>query len=176
MIDREGLKAQIHTAFTGNKFPGKGNITNSYESDESSSLEEEFFDKNDWTKLNAAFLDLAPQGFASALSFFTHDAFRFYLPAYLIADIDNKLIHTDVVFHLCHGLDDASRNQQITPRRYGDRTWYDYATERFKIFTSEQAAAVVGYLELKLSSGHLVGFEEENVKQALAIFWRGETT
>ena len=31
-------------------------------------------------------IDRAPDGFGSALSFFSDEAFRFYLPAYLIAD------------------------------------------------------------------------------------------
>jgi hypothetical protein len=174
MKDIEALKTQIRAAFTGNKYPGRGNITNSYESDESASMEEVFAGKEDWTKLDADFLDLAPQGFASALSFFTHHAFRFYLPAYLIADIESKLMHTDVVFHLYHGLDEASRHQLINPRRYADMNWHDYATERFKEFTPQQAAAVVGFLEFKLRSGHLVDSEADCVKQALDVFWRGK--
>jgi len=40
----------------------------------------------------STFLDRSPGGLASALSMFSHEAFRFYLPAYLIADIDGKLI------------------------------------------------------------------------------------
>jgi hypothetical protein len=176
IIDNEALKTQIRSAFADTPFPGQGNITNSYQSDESASLEAEFGDKRDWTTLEPGWLDLAPQGFASALSFFTHDAFRFYLPAYLIADIDHKLIHTDVVFHLYHGLDDTSRAQLINPKRYGNQTWFDYATERFKDFTPAQAAVVVRYLEFKLSSGHLVEFEQQSVKQALANFWKGQIT
>ena len=54
-------------------------------------LEEEFKGKTDWQLLDSEFIDQAPDGLASALSFFSDEAFRFYLPAYLIADIDGKL-------------------------------------------------------------------------------------
>ncbi|MCJ7622220.1 MAG: hypothetical protein MUO76_01860 [Anaerolineaceae bacterium] len=173
MIDKEALKTEIRLAFSNMQFPGRGNITNSYESDEAASMETEFGDKKDWTALEADFLDHAPDGFASAPSFFSSTAFRFYLPAYLIADIDDKLEHVNVVFHLYHGLDETSRAQLINPRRYGNRNWFDYVTERFGSFSSQQAAAVVGYLEFKLNSGYLAGFEQENVRQALANFWQG---
>jgi len=91
-------------------------------------LEEEFKGKSDWTSLNARFIDRAPDGFGSALSFFSDEAFRFYLPAYLIADIDNLLEQSDPMFQRCHGLDDQSASQTVNSLRYGDRTWFAVAS------------------------------------------------
>ena len=43
------------------------------------------------------FLDSAPDGLSSALAFFSDEAFRYYLPAYLLAALDRKLALADPV-------------------------------------------------------------------------------
>jgi hypothetical protein len=73
------------------------------------------------------------------------------------------------VFHLFHGLDAASANQTINRRRYGARTWADAAHFQFSTFTSEEAKAVVAYLELMATRDE---FNRPSIEQALASFWR----
>jgi len=174
MSQKEELKAQIHTAFSTAVFPGKGKLSHSDESDEATSVETEFADKPDWSEIDASFLDQAPQGFSTALSFFTNEAFRFFLPAYLIADIDEKLECVDVIFHLCHGFDEESKDQLINPERYGNQTWFDYSSKRLSEFTPAESKAVIEYLEFKTQSEYVVDFEVESIRQAIDNFWKAK--
>ena len=114
------------------------------------------------------FIDQAPDGLASALSFFSDEAFNFFLPAYMIADIDERLKRSDPVFHLTHGLDDASRNERINPRRYGDRTWFHEKSCKHAIFSKTESAVIIAYLRLK---AELDRFARESIEQALRNFW-----
>ena len=151
------------------EFPGDWCLRGSNEGDEPHLLEKEFQGKTDWRTLDAAFLDQAPDGFSTALCFFSDEAFRFYLPAYLIADIDSRLATTNPVFHLTHGLKDSAKSHKVNPRRYGARTWFETASHQFAVFDRLQTTAIVAYLEFKRETD---GFEREAIDQALANFWR----
>jgi hypothetical protein len=134
-------------------------------------LEAEFKGKSDWRTLDSSFIDQAPDGFGTALSFFSDEAFHFYLPAYLLADLMGQLNQADVVFALTHGLDRESRDQRINPRRYGERTWFEYARYKFAIFNIEEAAAIVSYLACKLGDGAVTDYEKERIDEALECYW-----
>jgi hypothetical protein len=166
--DPATLKAQIQNAFAEVQYPGDWRLRGSNEGDEPFLLEQEFKGKSDWRALEAAFIDQAPSGFGSALSFFSDEAFRFYLPAYLIASIDDWLQQSDPVFPLCHGLDDASRYKKVNPRRYGERTWYDAAIYKFSMFTLGEAAAIVAFLRFVRDRDE---FDAEMIDQALSNYW-----
>lgn len=160
----------IKTAFGPNEYPGDWCLKNSTEGKEPFLVEKEFKGKTDWTKLGASFLDQAPDGFASALSFLSDEAFRFYLPAYLIADLAGKLHSTDPVFHLTHGLDDASRDRLINPRRYGCRTWFDYVSCKFAMFSREEVEAIIAYLFYQMEAEQLP-LRKKAIRQALSYYW-----
>jgi hypothetical protein len=113
-------------------------------------------------------LDSAPDGFSSALSFFSDEAFRFYLPAYLVADIDGRLRRVVPAFYLCHGLEDTTQNERVNPRRYGERTWRDAVGYRFSTFSSKQAAAIVAYLKYKSRTDE---FQSQMIEPALRNYW-----
>ena len=168
-LSPEAVKALIHEAFAGNAYPGDWCLRGSDEGEEPYLLEEEFKGKADWRTLDAAFIDRAPDGYGSALNFFSDEAFRFYLPAYLVADIDGKLARHQPSFQLVHGLDDASRAVKINPRRYGERTWWDYKRSQFAMFTREEVRAIVAYLELVAARDE---FDRPRIEQALAAYWR----
>jgi hypothetical protein len=166
--NHEKLKAQIRDAFAEVEYPGDRCLRGSNEGDEPFLLEKEFKGKSDWRILDAGFIDQAPSGFGSALSFFSDEAFRFYLPAYLIASVDNLLEHSNPVFHLCHGLDDASRSEKVNLRRFGGRTWADEAKYRFSIFNEKHAAAIVAYLHFVRERDE---FDQQMIDQALRNYW-----
>jgi len=168
MSEQETLKALIREAFSDVEYPGDWCLRDSDEGEEPYLLEQEFKGKDDWKSLTPAFMDSAPDGWSSALSFFSDEAFRFYLPAYLIADIDGRLERAVPVFHLCHGLDDSSQNERVNPRRYGARTWRDTASHRFSTFSPKQAAAIVAYLKYKSRSD---AFARPMIEQALRNYW-----
>jgi hypothetical protein len=135
--DLEAIKAQIRGAFSNAGRPGPGTMHVSEQSDEASVLLESDFDgRGDWADLDAAFVDQAPAGFGSALSFLSDGAFRYYLPAYLIADLDGALYQADPVFHLTHGLTDATRGEHLGGR--DGLTWWEVRTTRVASFTPDQ--------------------------------------
>lgn len=164
----EELKRQIREAFSGAKYPGDENLIGSSIGDEPFRVQDAFLGKDHWQSLEPKFIDRAPDGLGSALSFFSHEAFRFYLPAYLLADIDQALQRVTPIFHLIHGLDDETRSACINPVLYGERTWMDECRERFSGFTDDEAAAIVAYLEFKRE---LSEFDRESIDEALRNYW-----
>ena len=165
----DSLKRQIREAFAEVKYPGDWCLRGSNEGDEPYLLESEFKGKTDWHTLDHKFIDRAPDGYGSALSFFSDEAFRFYLPAYLVADIDGHLKQSDPVFHLCYGLDDRSKSKPVNPLRYGNRTWLDEATHKFAMFSETQCAAIVAYLRFKRDNA--MDFEADTINQAIDNYW-----
>jgi hypothetical protein len=168
-VDKEPIKARVRAAFANGKYPGDDRLRGSDEGDEPFLLEQEFRGKTDWQSLDPVFLDHAPDGFSSALSFFSDEAFCFYLPAYLLADLDGQLESSQPVFHLTHGLTSQSRDKKVNPRRYGDLTWREVAEQKFDGFSESQAAAIVAYLEFKRATDEMA---RESIDEALAHFWR----
>jgi hypothetical protein len=166
--ERERLKAHVQDAFASTPRPDPSAIRGSNEGDEPFLLETEFRDAPDWRGLEASFLDQAPDGFGTALCFFSGDAFRYYLPAYLLADLDDALRQADPVFHLWHGLDDEKRQQPVNEQRFGGWTWYEAVAERFQGFTAAEVGAIVAYLRYKAARDEFV---RPKVEQALRSFW-----
>lgn len=152
----ERARMLLRDAFADVAFPGRWNIARaSAITDEPRRVAEVFADKADWRACDPAFLDGAPDGQGSALSFFTDPAWRFYLPAYLIADLDGALVQAQPLYNLVGGLADQQRDRRIDPRFYGERTWGDEARHRLAMLTSAQIAGLVAYLEVKaLGSDH----------------------
>lgn len=89
-MDREGLAALIREAFAGVDYPGDWCLRGSNDGTEPYLLEKAFQGRKDWRVLDANFIDSAPDGFATALGFLSDEAFRFYLPAYVIADLRRR--------------------------------------------------------------------------------------
>jgi hypothetical protein len=124
----------------------------------------------DWRQTEGALIDRAPDGFGSALSFFSSEAFRYYLPAYLIADLRGELQQANPLFHLWHGLVDEQRNTPVNQRRYGSWTWFEAVSERFRNFTPAEAAAIVAYMRYKAQHDEL-GVDRPMIEQALRNYW-----
>lgn len=142
-------------------------MVNSRQGDEPLRVEADFADKDDWTTLRPDWLDASPDGLGSALSFLAEEAIRFYIPAYLAADLTGGLHGVDPVFSLVHGFDDMSRHRRIRPRK--ERTWTDFARARWDGLSREQAAAVAHYLEWRVArDGMIVG---RAVTEALKAYW-----
>ena len=110
-------------------------------------------DKPDWHTIDPDFLAQAPEGLASALSFFSDEAFRFYLPAYLIADIDGKIGVGSPLFHLTNGLQDLPPSKRTTTR--------------LSTFTARECRAIIQYMDFHLYHGR----ETRRIKRALDNFW-----
>ncbi len=181
MSDKKALIQQIHEAFRESEYPGDPFLLGSREGCEPYEEVSPFQGKDDWTGLDSEFLDVH----YSALSFLSDGGFRFFLPAYLIADLKDELNTADPVFHLTHGFHDSSvevptpsgvmvrkfgKSVFVNPRRYGAMTSYDYARYRLAVFTKEEAQAIVDYLSYKRDSDPH-GIQKEQIDEALLSYW-----
>jgi hypothetical protein len=168
--ERDRLEADIRAAFEATPPPAPDRLRGSSEGEEPFLLEAEFRHVPDWRQTEGAFIDRAPDGFGSALSFFSSEAFRYYLPAYLIADLRGELQQANPLFHLWHGLVDEHRNTPVNQRRYGSWTWFEAVSERFRSFTPAEAAAIVAYMRYKAQHDEL-GVDRPMIEQALRNNW-----
>jgi hypothetical protein len=181
MSGKETVIEKIYGAFGGNEFPGEAFLQGSFEGCEPYEEVGPFRDKKDWKGIEADFLD----AHSVALCFFSEAGFRFFLPAYLIADLNGQLSTADPLFHLTHGFYDitvnipkkdrvfvvrSGKSELLNPRRYGALSSYDYARYRLSVFTREEASAIVAYLKYKRDFDPDV-FEKEGIDAALDLFW-----
>jgi hypothetical protein len=149
----EELKAAFPQTREGRFAP----MANSAQGDEPVRVAAAFSGKQDWTKFPAEWLDLVPDGLASALSFLSDEAIRFYIPAYLAADLIGELHRVDPTFELVNGFEAMSCGRRIHPR--GEETWTDFARARWDDLSRRQAAAVAatsrgGWNETEWTSGN----------------------
>ena len=165
-MDQE-IEDEVFAAFPAKRTAPFDPLVNSEQGDEPVLTAVAFADKEDWTVLDWKWLDEAADGWASALSFLSHEAVCFYIPAYLVADLHGALERVDPTFCLTLGFDDLGRGSRIWPRR--PITWTEYSTQRWSHLTRAQARAVVHYLEWR-ASGDDFG-NEQQIAEALASFW-----
>ena len=181
MSDRETVINHIREAFANVEHPGDEFLQGSFDGCEPYEVVSPFKGRHDWRTVDAGFLD----AHYDALSFLSEGGFRFFLPAYLIADLHDALQTADPVFHLTHGFYDASvevpgrtrtvvrrfgKSALVNPRRYGAMTSYDYARHRLSVFTKEEAQAIVAYLRYKRDADpHML--DKDKIDAALNLYW-----
>lgn len=153
MDHKERLKDFIREAFADVPVPRHDRLIENEWNDEAQMVRRAFMDKPDWHTIDPDFLAQAPEGLASALSFFSDEAFRFYLPAYLIADIDGKIGVGSPLFHLTYGL------QDLPPSKH--------TITRLSTFTARECRAIIRYLDFHLYHGR----ETRRIKRAFDNFW-----
>ncbi len=167
MSPHAALVNVIRDAFSAVEYPGDWCLAGSTEGKEPRLLAGEFAGKDDWRRRRRASSTRRRADSAPRSPLLLGRGVRFYLPVPLG---ERRTARADPVFHLTHGLDDASREERINPRRYGERTWLDHAKHRFAVFDDAQRAAIAAYLRHKLATGTLVDFEAAPV-QALDAYW-----
>jgi hypothetical protein len=181
MNDKRAVTNQIKQAFGENEYPGDGFLQGSFEGCEPYDEIAPFKGIHDWQNVASELLD----AHHAALSFFSAAGLRFFLPAYLVADLRDELETADPLFVLVRGFSDASvehrvkgrvfvrkigKSAFVNPRRYGGMTFYDYARWRLSIFTRQEAQAIVAYLRFKRDTDphHL---RDKEINAALDLFW-----
>jgi hypothetical protein len=181
MCDQQTFIDKIHQAFGGNEYPGDAYLQGSREGSEPYEEVGPFAGRRDWREIDPEFLD----DHYSALSFFSEAGFRYFLPAYLVADLQGRLKTADPVFHLTGGFSDlnvkipvkgreflikSGKTGLMNPRRFGAMTFYDYARYRLSVFTREEAGAIVAYLQARrVAAG--TDFEKAEIDAALDAYW-----
>jgi hypothetical protein len=181
MNDKNYVIDLIHGAFGNNEYPGDDYLIGSREGTEPTAEIEPFLGLEDWTKVDPNLLDIHNEAF----NFFSEAGLRYFLPAYLIADLNGELKTADPLFILVHGFSDFSiehkvgsrtfvrmtgKSAFVNPRRYGTMTFFDYGRYRLSIFTREEAQAIVFYLKHRQEIDS-VGMEREQIEAALNSFW-----
>jgi hypothetical protein len=167
------LVEQIKAAFAEVPYPGDENIClrPDYESAE---YVLEFRGLN-WKILHPAFLRKQ----LGALSFLTPAAHRYFLPAYLIADImvwhsdtpvlelTNKFQHEPAEEAEIEPLLAKSRSTGLTEAEYHRMAHY-FGAERFAPFSQAERKAIIAYLRYKASTEE---YDEKDVERALQQYW-----
>jgi hypothetical protein len=182
MAKKDEVLHKIRAMFGNNEYPGDAYLQGSTEGCEPYDEVAPFQGKKDWQTLEPDFLD----AHAGALSFFSEAGLRFFLPAFLIADIKQELKLADPVMSLTYGFSDvevrATMNNRdfvmrsgksvlLNPLRYGAATFLDYLRYRFSIFTREEAQAIVAYLEYQWDLD-TCGPDRPRIEAALDGYWR----
>jgi Family of unknown function (DUF6714) len=180
-MGKEEVIEQIREAFGANPYPGDSFLQGSFQGCEPYEEVGAFVGKTDWSKLDSKMLD----GHYCALSFFSEAGFRFFLPAYLIADLREELLTADPLFHLWHGFATVSAEvpvgsrtfprssggtRLLNPKLYGAMTWSDYARHYLSVFTREEARAIVAYMTCK-HENDTMGLHKPHIDAALKQFW-----
>ncbi len=185
--DKENVIEIIRRAFGENAYPGDNFLQGSLEGCEPYEEVGPFKGRSAWSSIEPGFLD----AHAGALSFFSQAGFRFFLPAYLIADLHGQLKTADPLFHLTQGFSDITveaplkdrvfllrtgKSEFVNPQRYGAMTFCDYARYRLSVFAREEAYAIVAYLKYKRDCASSV-FIKDGIDAALESYWiqRAET-
>ena len=163
----ETLIEQVRSAFSSTVYPGDDHLTDSF-GEEADALEVAFRGRTDWRALDAAFINQAPGGWGSALSFFSAQALQFYLPAYLIADLQGVLDTGDATTRLCMFVTPMVETRKLA-RVYGGGTLGEHARREFAVFDAAQVSAIVAYLWWKLECE---GYNP-SIEQALENYWLG---
>lgn len=146
-LERETLIETIELAFAAVPPPAADDLRGSDHGDEPYEVELGFRGV-DWRHASPTLLNVHD----AALAFLSHAAHRYYLPAFLIADVLELLRATDPVFYLTHGLDRAD------------------ADERFAVFGPAERAAIVAYLRWRQDDP----YDSDRIAQALDAFWATE--
>ena len=182
MGGKDAVIKRIYAAFRDNEYPGDQYLQGSVEGCEPFEEVGPFQGRVDWQSIEPEFLDAR----ADALSFFSEAGFRFFLPAFLIADVKGLLLRADPVFHLTGGFSEGTveaptkervfqikfgKSQFVNPRRYGAMTFYDYARYRLSVFTREEARAIVADLNYKRDAGDATHLDREAIDAALNAYW-----
>ena len=172
------LIEEIHRAFASTPRPADAFLVGSHEGCEPEESVAPFRGR-EWQSLDPAMLDAN----YTSLGFFSEGGFRYFLPAYLVADVCEALRTADPLFHLTHGLTgfetmvEAGGMQWrrrhggdalLNPRRYGAITWRDHARYRLAVFSREEAAVIVSYLRWR---GGREEDDRRDIETALNGFW-----
>jgi|GEM_PF-628576 len=173
------LVAQIRAAFANTPYPGDDQLCGSSQGDEPAEYALEFRDLN-WQTIHPDFLAYH----YAALSFFTEAGFRYFLPAFLIAEVMGTDSNANPVFHLTHGLV-PDKTQQIREqlmasgalpedvvqqmRQNEERATYDWqqiALDKFSHFNGEERKAIVAYLQYAADE-----YSMDDINRALESYW-----
>jgi len=167
------IRRSVVEAFAVLPRPGNWALSGTSEGPEGAVVQEEFSGLEDWRNADAKFL-LRHIRYGS-LSWLSHEAFRFFLPAFLVADLDGLLGEEGEEVALCLVEDFASgrRDEPVNPLRFGARTWWNRGVYAFSTFQRTEASAILAYLKWRASrSSPLV---RQLIGEAIDVYWEARS-
>jgi hypothetical protein len=167
--DVADLVAQIRAAFDEVPYPGDDSLCVVVEQDnDETAIVALEFQGLDWREIHPA---LIAYNYA-ALNVFTPDGFRYFLPAYLIADLVDVGIPSgaDPVFNLTQGLAEDD-DTEVTPPKPDEPTtdWFAQSAGGMAAFSRPEREAIVHYLEYR---AQLDADAAAEIEPALDLYWR----
>jgi Family of unknown function (DUF6714) len=152
--EQQRVAARIRSAFAGARYPGDDRLVpqTARRDREREQITRDFAGRH-WSELGVEFVRRQPE----ALLLMSPDAFRFYLPAYVLAAVEHSR-RSDLA--------PAAVVQSLTPpsRDAASARWFE---ERVRGLSNEQRAALRGALQVIAGAGL---FLEREAEQALA-YW-----
>jgi hypothetical protein len=189
--DAEPIVRQIQEAFGDTPYPGDGNLVDSLQGDEPAECALELRG----VRWQNAHPELLAANY-TALSFLTAEGLRYFLPAYLVAELASPIESSaDPVFALTHGfcsphnyeppdvsvlerlaeewpiLGSVSHMQETwaeSRRRSEETDWFDYASKRMSVYSARERQAIVRYLQFARSRDE---FQSADIAEALERYW-----
>lgn len=147
----EELAVQIEEAFAETPPPSEVTAASGDESCDVAVV----FDGMRWQWLGADYLDIE----IAALSFLSAEAFRYYLPAYLLCNVGGQPLNANPVFHLVYGLTEEYRDKR------------EQNVARFELFSRAERAAIVAFLEA-CNTGLVTNYNRaSDIVEALDSYW-----
>ncbi|MEN7526300.1 DUF6714 family protein [Cupriavidus sp. DL-D2] len=166
-MTKQEVAAAIIEAFRKVKPPPHWCVVARGEGPEPALVEKIFIGKL-WNELSDNDLDRYP-----ALLLFSAESFLYFLPAYLLRELDgHHFKNNDLTLLLTLGMTDEQRDKLVNPRRYGALTEWDNAIYRFSTLTKPQAKAIADFLAHKIEKPRKrEPLEYPLIREALRNFW-----
>ncbi len=161
------LIEQIKVAFDETPYPGDERLCGSDQGDEPAEYALEFRGLS-WKTIHPDFLAYH----SDSLSFFTDEGFRYFLPAYLIADVmipelEGAWSNANPVFHLTYGLVEKKDDESGYDME-DNFDWYEIATRKFSHFNLQERKAIITYLRYASDSNE---YYRQDINEALERYW-----
>ncbi|MFY0563591.1 DUF6714 family protein [Archangium lansingense] len=152
---REAIRQQLEAAFADAPYPGDDHIGYDTEDWESAELVRAFKGKH-WKELTPAELQYHSSSFLSS------EGFRYYLPAYLLAALED---HGNLMPHTVYGLTLPAGSSS------GEQRLRAWQLERFEQLSPAQKHAVRAFLEYARGEASHYFSQGQEPRLALTRYW-----
>lgn len=157
MVDRDTLSSNIKRSFDDSKPQWNSQVVEDVPGDLERQEIGKAFQKRRWSAIGIETL----RYHAEALFFFTPQAYRYFLPAYLLAVLEDYEA-SDIISNVLI--------TTLTPPSEDDERFV-YFLARFDLLTNSQKRVITGFLEFMLQE-HGEDFWHGELKSALENYWK----
>lgn len=146
------LAAAVRRAFEATPRPADDDMVGSMQGDEPAEYGLEFRGV-DWRALHPEFISFN----SAALSFFTPEAFRYFIPAFVIADIHGESGNANPLFHLTNALADEADEL------------HGHSVAKLSRLVADEREALRAYLEWRADEDE---YGRREIRRALRAYWK----